>query len=60
MDFDQIAKELGITKREVIKAYDSAIRKLKMPSADNQKFWDYIKINIDDKDRDGIISSERS
>jgi hypothetical protein len=58
MDFDQIAKELGITKREAIKAYESAMKKLKMPSKDNQRFWEYINILLRGDNKDGIISAE--
>ena len=45
MSFDEIAKKLGMRKSEVIRIYDKAIRKLKMPSEQNQKFWDYVNIS---------------
>jgi len=45
MSFDDIAKQLGMKKSEVIKIYERAIRKLKMPSKDNQKFWDYVNMS---------------
>jgi len=45
MSFDEIAKRLGISKSEAIKIYDRAMRKLKMPSKENQKFWDYVNIS---------------
>jgi len=59
MEFEDIAKELGLSKAEVIRIYDKAIRKLKVPNEGNRKFWDYVKINIEEKDRDGIISADR-
>ena len=59
MEFEDIAKELGLSKAEVIRIYDKAIRKLKVPTEGNRKFWDYVKINIEEKDRDGIISADR-
>ena len=59
MEFEDIAKRLGISKAEVIRIYDRAIRKLKVPNEGNRKFWEYVKINIDAKDRDGIISADR-
>jgi DNA-directed RNA polymerase sigma subunit (sigma70/sigma32) len=58
MEFEQIAEKLGLSKREVIRIYENAIRKLKAPNEKNRKFWDYININLEDKDRDGIISTE--
>ena len=58
MDFDQIAKELGITKREAIKAYETAMKKLKMPSKDNQNFWEYVNIYLRGDNKDGITSTE--
>jgi len=58
MEFDEIAKKLGMTEKEVIKIYKRALQKLKAPNPENQKFWEYIRINTDNKDRDGIISTE--
>jgi len=45
MSFDDIAKRLGMRKSEAVKIYERAMRKLKMPSKDNQKFWEYVHIN---------------
>lgn len=45
MSFEEIAKRLGMRKSEVIKIYDKAIRKLKAPSKENQKFWSYVNIS---------------
>jgi DNA-directed RNA polymerase sigma subunit (sigma70/sigma32) len=58
MEFDEIAKRLGMTEKEVIKIYKRALQKLKAPTPENQKFWEYVRINSDNKDRDGIISTE--
>lgn len=45
MSFDEIAKQLGISKAEAIRIYESAMRKLKMPSEKNKKFWNYVNIS---------------
>jgi DNA-directed RNA polymerase sigma subunit (sigma70/sigma32) len=59
MEFEEIAKRLGITKAEAIKIYDRAIRKLKIPNEKNQKFWDYVNgFHLTGDNKDGIISTE--
>ena len=60
MEFEQIAEELGISKSEVIKIYKDALRKLKRPSPENRKFWDYINIYLHlEKDKEGITGAGR-
>jgi hypothetical protein len=60
MDFEDIAKELGITKKEAIQAYKTAMRKLTKPTKKNRKFWDYVNtITETPLNRDGIISATR-
>jgi len=44
MSFDDISKKLGISKGEAVRAYESAMRKLKMPSNLNKIFWQYVNI----------------
>jgi len=53
MSFEEIAEVLGISKAEVKRIYEQAIRKLQIPNEKNKKFWEYVTStyhNTDDKD----------
>ena len=58
MEFEEIAKRLGMKKSEVIKIYNQAIRKLKTPNKKNQKFWEYVNLHLVGENKDGIISTD--
>ena len=59
MEFEEIAKELNLSKKQVIKIYEQAIRKLKVPNEKNQKFWEYVNaLHLRGENKDGIISTE--
>jgi DNA-directed RNA polymerase sigma subunit (sigma70/sigma32) len=59
MEFEEIAKKLGMRKSEVIKIYEQAIRKLKVPNEKNRKFWDYVNgFHLAGENKDGIISTD--
>jgi transcription initiation factor TFIIIB Brf1 subunit/transcription initiation factor TFIIB len=59
MEFEEIAKILGMSKSEVIKTYEQAIRKLKIPNEKNQKFWEYVNaLHLRGENKDGIISTD--
>jgi hypothetical protein len=59
MEFEETAKRLGMSKSEVIKIYEQAIRKLKIPNEKNQKFWEYVNaLHLRGDNKDGIISTD--
>ena len=59
MEFEDIAKELGMKKSEVIKIYEQALRKLKVPNKENQKFWEYVNaLHLKGENKDGIITTD--
>ncbi len=50
MSFEEIAEVLGISKAEVKRIYDQAIRKLQTPNEKNKKFWEYVTSTYHDHD----------
>ena len=58
MEFEEIAKRLNLSKKEVIKIYSQAMRKLSTPTPENRKFWDYVNTHLKGDNKDGIITTE--
>jgi DNA-directed RNA polymerase sigma subunit (sigma70/sigma32) len=43
MSYEEIAKVLGISKNKVKNIEERALKKLKVPTEKNKRFWEYLK-----------------
>ena len=50
MEFEEIAKRLNMSEKEVKRLYKSAMIKLKIPSDINKKLWNYQQYDLKNED----------
>ena len=50
MEFEEIAKRLNMSEKEVKRLYKSAMTKLKIPSEINKKLWSYQRYDLKNED----------